>query len=206
MRVGRWILAIVAALVLLAVLTVLAVTMFVNPNRFRGEIEAAVKRATGQPFRIVGNLEISWYPWLALRMGPAQFGKPAGATEPPIVEWQAARVGAKLIPLTQGQLIIDRVRLEGAKFHLVRRADGSSNWDDVIDSIKAHAREKPPSTAPENTPGPQIAGFEVRDGALDYADLAKQRHFAIGDWQLSVGEWRAGATFPVETQFVYRAA
>ena len=71
MRIGRWILAITAALVLLAVLTVLAVTLFVDPNRFRGQIESAVTRATGEPFKIVGNLEISWYPWLALRMGPA---------------------------------------------------------------------------------------------------------------------------------------
>ena len=194
-----------AALVLLTVLTVVAVTMFVDPNRFRGQVETAVTRATGQPFKIVGDLEISWYPWLALRMGPAQFGKAVGSSEPPIVEWQRARVGAKLIPLTQGQLIIDRVRLEGPKFHLIRRADGRSNWDDVIASVKARsqpASPAPPETAP-GPPGPQIGGFEVRDGVLEYIDEGKGTHLAIGAWQLTVGEWRSGATFPVETAFTY---
>ncbi|HVY79759.1 MAG TPA: AsmA family protein [Steroidobacteraceae bacterium] len=203
MRIGRWILGIVAALVLLAVLTVVAVTMFVDPNRFRGQVESAVARATGQPFKIVGDLEISWYPWLALRMGPSQFGKAVGSSEPPIVEWQRARVGAKLIPLTQGQLIIDRIRLEGPKFHLIRRADGRSNWDDVIDSIRARAKPARPVPATESTPGPQIGGFEVRDGSLEYVDEGKQQRFAIEHWQLTVGEWHSGATFPVETAFTY---
>jgi AsmA protein len=126
------------------------------------------------------------------------------AAEPPIVAWQAARVGAKLIPLTQGELIIDKVRLEGARFHLIKRADGKSNWDDVIASIKARSKA-PPSAGPETVPGPQVAGFEVRDGTLDYTDHAKGTHLAITAWQLSVGEWRAGATFPVETEFAYRA-
>jgi AsmA protein len=202
-RIGRWILGIVAALVVLTLLTVLAVTLFVDPNRFRGQIEAAVTRSTGQPFRIAGDLEISWYPWLALRMGPAQFGKTVGSKEPPIVEWQAARVGAKLIPLTQGQLIIDRIRLESPRFHLLKRPDGHSNWDDVIASIKA--RSNAPSTGPDTVPGPQIAGFEVRDGVLDYTDEATGKRVAISAWKLNVGEWRAGATFPVETQFSYRA-
>ena len=205
MRIGRWILGIGAAVVLLALLTVLAVTLFVDPNRFRGQVESAVTRATGQPFKIAGNLEISWYPWLALRMGPAQFGGKAGSGEPPIVEWRAARVGAKLIPLTQGELIVDRVRLEGPRFHLLKRADRKSNWDDVIASIKARSKA-PPNAGPDTTPGPRIGGFEVRDGTLEYTDQAKGTHFAITDWQLSVGEWRLGATFPVETEFAYRVA
>jgi AsmA protein len=189
--------------VLLAVLTVLAVTLFVDPNRFRGQIESAVTRATGEPFKIVGNLEISWYPWLALRMGPAQFGKAPGSEEPPIVEWRAARVGAKLIPLTQGELIIDRVLLESPNFHLLKRADGRSNWDDVIASIKARSKA-PTATAPDTAPGAQIAGFAVRNGTLDYSNLATRAHFGITEWFLDVGEWRAGATFPMETHFAYR--
>jgi AsmA protein len=194
----------VAGLVLLALLTVVAVTLFVDPNRFRGQIEAAVMRSTGQPFQIAGDLEISWYPWLSLRMGPAQFGKTVGSKEPPIVEWQAARVGAKLIPLTQGQLIVDRIRLDSPRFHLVKRADGRSNWDDVIASIKARSKA-PQSTAPETVPGPQIAGFEVRDGTLEYTEEGTDKRLAISAWKLDVGEWRAGATFPVETAFHYRA-
>jgi AsmA protein len=201
-RVGRWILGTVAGVVLLAILTVLVVTVFVDPNRYRGQIERAVADATGQPFKIVGDLQISWYPWLALRMGPARFGQPAAPGEPPLLEWQGARVGAKLIPLTQGELIIDRIRLEGAQFYLRRSADGRANWDEAIQSFKTRRAQVPKT--PNTAPGPQIAGFEIRDGGLVYVDEASGRRVRLAAWSLDVGEWKAGATVPVETRVTFR--
>lgn len=192
-----------AGVVLLALLTVLTVTVFVDPNRYRGQVERAVTDATGQPFKIVGDLRISWYPWLALQMGPATFGKPAQGGEPPLVQWQGARVGAKLIPLTQGELIISRVRLEGAQFYLRRDADGHANWDEAIQSFRDRRAQAQPKT-PSNAPGPQVAGFEIRGGDLVYEDAGTGRRFHVSAWSLDVGEWKAGATFPVETQLTFR--
>lgn len=201
-----------AGVVLLALLTVLTVTVFVDPNRYRGQIESAVTRATGQPFKIVGDLHISWYPWLALQMGPAQFGKTlegdAAAnpglrqrSEPPLLRWKAARVGAKLIPLTQGELIISRIRLEGADFYLRRDADGHANWDEAIQSFRNRAAAP---KGPTNAPGPQIAGFELRDSSLTYVDAGSGKRIQISKWLLDVGEWKAGATFPVDTKLTFR--
>jgi AsmA protein len=201
-RIGRWIIGIAAGLALLAVVTVLVVTVFVDPNRYRGQIERAVTQATGQPFKIVGDLSISWYPWLALRMGPAQFGKPGGPDAKPIVQWQSARVGAKLIPLTQGELIINGIRLDSPQFFLRRDAAGHANWDDVVQRFKNRPRS--PATGPNTTPGPQIGGFEIRDGTLSFADERSGKRFTITSWLLDVGEWKAGATFPVETRLVFR--
>ncbi len=192
-----------AAVVLLALLTVLTVTVFVDPNRYRGQIERAVADATGQPFKIVGDLRISWYPWLALQMGPARFGQPARAGEPPLVQWQGARVGAKLIPLTQGELIVSDIRLEGAQFYLRRGADGRANWDEAIQSFKTRRAQQAPKT-PSNAPGPQFAGVEIRNGALVYADEGSGRRFRVSAWSLDVGEWKAGATFPVATQLTFQ--
>lgn len=196
-RIGRWIIGIVGGLVLLAVLTVLAVTVLVDPNHYRGQIEAAVTRATGQPFNIDGDLEIAWYPWLALRMGPSHFGEAAGPDGQPIVRWQSARVGARLVPLIRGELIMDRIRLDEPEFFLWRSADGRANWQDVFASVK-----KPPTpatTGRNGMPGPQIAGFQVRDGTLTYVDETSGRRVTITKWQLDIGQWRSGVTFPVKT-------
>jgi AsmA protein len=202
-RIARWVAAIVGGLVVLVLLTVLTVTVFVDPNRFRGQIERAVTRATGQPFEIEGDLEISWFPWLALRMGASQFGEAesvAGEAPQPIVQWESARVGARLVPLLKGQLIVDIVRLDGAKFRLVRHADGTSNWDPVVTAFKN--RKSEPPVAGEEEPGAQVSGFQLRKGSLTYLDERpdSKRNVAVTNWSLDVGEWRAGATFPVETE------
>jgi AsmA protein len=198
-------LAIVGGLIGLALLTVLTVTVFVDPNRFRGQIERRVERLTGQPFEIQGDLGISWFPWLALRMGPSQFGKPepgpGGSPPQPIVQWESARVGAKLVPLLKGQLIVDTIRLDGAKVHLVRRADGSSNWDAVLASFRNRPPPEPPPAGAEVPPGPEVSGFQLRKGTLTYVDERPEsaRTVSATNWDLDVGEWRSNATFPIET-------
>ena len=110
-------------------------------------------------------------------------------------------MGAKLIPLTQGELIISRIRLEGADFYLRRDADGHANWDEAIQSFRNRAAAP---KGPTNAPGPQIAGFELRDSSLTYVDGGSGKRFQISKWLLDVGEWKAGATFPVETKLTFR--
>ena len=206
MRVIKWVAGILGGLVLLALLTVLTVTVFVDANRYRGQIERRVTRLTGQPFKITGDLRISWWPWLALTTGPSQFGKAEGPNAQPIVQWQTARVGARLVPLLKGQLLIDTVRLEGANVHLVRHADGSTNWDPVLAAFRnkspAPEEEEPPPPGEAVPPGPEVSGFQLRKGALTYVDErpASSRTVSVTNWDLDIGEWRAGSTFPVETQ------
>jgi AsmA protein len=184
---------------------VLTVTVFVDANRYRGQIESRVTRLTGQPFKITGDLRISWWPWLALATGPSQFGKADGSDAQPIVQWQAARVGARLVPLLKGQLLIDTIRLEGANVHLVRHADGSTNWDPVLAAFRNKPpapQEEQPAPGEEVPPGPEVSGFQLRKGALTYVDERPEskRTVSVTNWDLDIGEWRAGSTFPVETQ------
>ena len=202
MRIARWVVAILGGLVGLALLAVLTVTVFVDPNRFRGEIERRVTRVSGQPFDIKGNLQISWWPWFALTTGPSQFGKADGPQGQSIVDWQSARVGAKLVPLLKGQLVVDTIRLEGAQVRLVRHADGTSNWDTVLAAFRGGppAPEPPPGEAPP--PGTEVSGFQLRKGTLTFIDegAGASGTVAVSNWDLDIGEWHAGSTFPVETQ------
>ncbi|MEJ1960488.1 MAG: AsmA family protein [Gammaproteobacteria bacterium] len=204
MRIARWVVGILGGLVLLALLAVLTVTVFVDPNRFRGQIERRVTRLTGQPFDIKGDLRISWWPWFALTTGPSEFGRAEGADGQPIVQWQSARVGAQLVPLLKGQLVVDTIRLEGAQVRLVRHADGTSNWDPVLAAFRNKPAEPEPVPTPGEAPPPgaQIGGFQLRDGALTYVDErpGSAANVAVSKWNLDIGEWRAGSTFPVETQ------
>ena len=191
-RIGRWIILGLGAVVALCVLTVLAVTLFVDPNRFRGRVEAAVREATGRPFEIAGDLDLAWFPWLAVRTGPAHLGNPDGVSGAPIVAWQSARVGARLIPLLRGQLIIDGVRLDRPTFRLRRDAQGRANWDDLLARFR---RKDEPSG-----PMPEIGGIEIQDGTLDYLDEGSGMHVHLSAWQLDIGDWKPGDEVPIRTQ------
>jgi AsmA protein len=194
-RIGRWIIFGIGAVVALCVLAVLAITVFVDPNRFRGRVETAVRETTGRPFRIEGDLDLAWFPWLAVRTGPAHLGNASGDTGEPIIEWQSARVGARLIPLLRGQLIIDGVRLDGPKIRLRRDAQGRANWDDLLARFSAGGESSSPAS-----PMPEIGGIEIQDGTLEYSDERTGRIVQLSNWQLDIGDWKAGEEVPIRTQ------
>jgi AsmA protein len=124
-----------------------------------------VKKATGRDFVLAGDIELGFYPWLALRTGPGSFGNPPGFPAEPMAAWQGAQLGAKLIPLLRGELVVDRVRLKGADLRLVRRADGHGNWE----GIGSNQPVPPPGQKTRNI---TVDGVEIEDSRLLFIDEA----------------------------------
>ncbi len=164
MRILKWISWAFAALVVLVVLALAVLVWVVDPNAFKPRIEAEVKKATGREFSLVGDIEVGGYPWLALRTGPGQFGNPPGFPAEPMVSWQSAQLGAKLLPLLRSELVVDRVRLKGADLRLVRRADGRGNWEGIGGD--------PPADPDAKTRHISVDGVEIVESRLLFVDEA----------------------------------
>jgi AsmA protein len=162
-RILKWISLGLAALVLLIVLGLVVMVWVIDPNTFRPRIEAEVKKATGRDFALLGEIELGFYPWLALRTGPGRFGNSPGFPAEPLVAWQGAQLGTKLFPLLRGQLVVDRVRLKGADLRLVRRADGHGNWEGI-------GSNGPPPPPGEKTRYITVDGVEIEDSRLLFVD------------------------------------
>ncbi|HKZ73015.1 MAG TPA: AsmA family protein [Steroidobacteraceae bacterium] len=185
-----------AALVALLLAAVVVLTLVVDPNVYRDEIEAAVAKASGRQFDLTGDIEIAWLPWLALETGAAQLGNPHGIDAPPLLAWDGARIGVRAWPLVRGRLVVDRVRFDGLRVHLRAAADGRTNWQSF--GAQRGAGGSRAMLIPEN------AGLQIRDGALEYVDERTGRKVAIRDWDLDVGAYHSGEPVPVRTAFRYR--
>lgn len=151
----------ILGLAVLAVLGAVVLTQFVDPDRYRGTIETAVRDATGRELRLKGRLQLSWFPWLAVTTAEGQI---AGAPGTPIlVSWREARVGARLLPLLAGRFVIDRIRADGLVLRLHRDAAGHANWDG-----------SPAASANKSGGRPlTIDGLDLRDATLEYVDETK---------------------------------
>ena len=51
----------------LAIVAVAVFAMTFDPNRYKGQIEAAVKEKTGRTLKLAGNLELAFWPSLGAR-------------------------------------------------------------------------------------------------------------------------------------------
>ncbi len=117
-RALKWISWGLAALTVLLLLGIAVLVLLVDPNGFKPRIEAAVREATGREFALVGDIDLKFFPWLALRTGEGRFGNPPGFAGEPMATWRNAQLGVKLFPLLRGDLVVDRIRLEGADVRL----------------------------------------------------------------------------------------
>jgi len=170
----------------LLVITALILTQLVDPNRYRGPIERQVTAATGRAFRLQGDIELTFFPWLSLTTGAAELSSPAGFPEPQLLRWRDAHVGVRLLPLLRGELVVDRVRLVGLEARLLRAADGRENW--TFESGNPDAR----GTLPD------IEGIELRESQLFYADEASGTRLRLDGLRLDVEPVRTGVPMRVE--------
>jgi AsmA protein len=183
-RLLKWISLGLAGLLVLALLGVLVIVWLVDPNVFKPRIEAAVRDATGRELTLSGDIELGFFPWLALRTGAGSFGNAPGFGPEPMVAWKSAQLGAKLFPLIRGELVADRVRIEGADVRLVRRADGVANWEGIGGDKPAAPNAEPMAL--------RIDGVAIEDSRISYSDETVQRHVEVTAFKLTTDEIAAG--------------
>jgi AsmA protein len=170
MRIFRIVAIVAGALVALVVIGVVALLLFVDPNRYRGDIERVAKEHSGRVLTIHGKLELKIFPWLALSVHDMQLSNPAGfASQPPFLTVQNASIGVKLLPLLGKRLEVSRIALDGVNLNLVSRGD-ENNWKDLggpkgVDLAKSSVvyRDELKNSTTE------IANLELHTGPLETA-------------------------------------
>jgi AsmA protein len=155
MRAAKILSIAVGAVIAVIALALLAVRLFVDPNDYKPRIAAAVKNATGRELVLQGDIKLSVFPWIALELGPASLGNPAGFPERPFVSFQHASVRVKLLPLLSKRLEVGRVELDGLDLKLLKNAAGKGNWEGFGGS-----KENAPPEAPAKSSGGALAGIE----------------------------------------------
>ena len=183
-RVIKWISLGLAGLVVLVLLGLAVLVWMVDPNSFKPRIESVVREQTGREFSLDGDIDLDFFPWLALRTGVGRFGNPPGFASGPMATWRSAQLGVRMFPLLRGQLVVDRVRLEGADVELLRKADGTANWQGIGAGEPARPEAKGESKARHLV----IDGIDLRDSRFTFVDEGVPRRVVITALNLSTDE------------------
>ena len=120
----------IGGLVALLILGLLLVVVFVNPNAYKDRIIREVKSTTGRELALPGDIKLSVFPWVALKLGPASLGNPAGFPDNNFVSFQQANLRVKVLPLLHGELEVGKILLEGLDLNLEENRRGKGNWED----------------------------------------------------------------------------
>lgn len=103
--------------------------MVINPNDFKPEIEAAVRKATGKELALKGDLSFSIFPGLGLQAGPAELEDAPGFGSEPFARLENISASVALLPLFRSRVEIGAVTLSGLRLKLAVNESGKANWN-----------------------------------------------------------------------------
>jgi AsmA protein len=151
----------------------------------------AVREKTGRTLDIKGEVALSFWPDVAVRLGAMTLSERDGGERFASVE--GARVRMALRPLLRRELVASELVISGAIVRITRFEDGRLNIDDLL-------------KGDEGPPRFDIARVAVERSALTFADLASGKRYELSDLALQTGRLAPGVTTPVSLAFAARDA
>lgn len=186
-----WLFAIVGGLVALFIGAVLILPKFLNIESYIPQIEQKVSEATGRPFQLGSDFDVSVFPWAGVSFSNLQMGNPELYGGGQFVRVKSFEARVKLMPLLSKKVEIDKFVLDGPEVTLVKLADGQGNWSiggtgQSPQKKEQKKGEKQDGGMPAGQGGFELASlevgeFSVTNGRVTYIDRGTNQAKEVSD-------------------------
>jgi AsmA protein len=185
----------IAALLGVAMIGLVATSWFIDRDALREAVETQIRAVTGLDLVVKGSINVSVFPGSYVSFHDV--GLRGGGTADPALAVEVLTANLRLLPLLLRRFEIADVMMLRPHIHVVRDANGGSNWTPFIDTI---ARTMKPGA--DN----QVSFSEIRiqDGVLNYEDAASHLSETLGDIDLSLAWPSISRSFAATGQFDWR--
>ena len=186
MKLLKWLGLGLGGVVALLGLAIAIISVSFDPNAYKDDITRYVKQNQQRTLSIPGDLHLSFYPKLGIRVGAlslSEFGSDAV-----FASVAGATVSVELLPLLSKQVVVDRVQVDGLSASIVRGQDGSFNFDDLV--TPGATPEAPAADAPQaETPAFRldIDRVKIDNAAVRYQDRISGTQLSVSQWNLQTG-------------------
>ena len=189
------ILGVVVAVLLLALV---AFIITFDPNNYKDTITAQVEKQTGRDFKIAGDISLSVFPWVGVKVEGVELANAEGFSEEPFARMSQLDVKVMFLPLLRKELQVDKVRLHGLFASLEVDKDGNNNWSGLAgpETSREQAGAQQPVEATETDKQPPalaalaINGVELVDATVIWNDAQNNVHSRLSDFDLTTGAIR----------------
>ncbi|MFK5952293.1 MAG: AsmA family protein [Desulfobacterium sp.] len=216
-KIFKWMLLGLGALVIVMVAAVLLIPRFVDVQKYKPRMEQMVTDATGRPFSLGGDLELSLFPWVGVSLSDLQLGNPPGFKDQAFVTVRSFNVKVKLLPLLSRDIQVKEFVLDGPRVVMIKGANGIGNWENIGPgtTVKGGAETAEDQPSPETIakegsapPGTlpvsalKVEQFSIINGIVEWHDRALKTSNVVSDINLQLKNITLDA--PVSVDFSAR--
>lgn len=182
----KWLVLSVVGFVALIAIALTSVTVFVNPNNFKEELQTVALDKANVRLRLDGDIQWSFFPRLGLELD--DIGVALGS-DAEIVQFDRAEFGLAIAPLFEQKIQVNKVNLINLKASLHKDANGQGNWEldipesedvsentsaDTVnvanDNTAAASTEEASGFDASNLPDIQLDELRIENAQVEYRD------------------------------------
>ncbi len=164
---------VLGALAVLLLAGIAYVALSFDEIRVKNELARMVQEKTRRSLNIDGELTLSFWPRLGVRIGHAALSE--RGSDQAFAALESAHFSVRMLPLLSKKIVIDQVELSGVQAALLRRLDGSLNIDDLL--------------APDGEPTLKfdLAGIKIANARLGWRNEMSGRDVTLSKLQFTSG-------------------
>jgi AsmA protein len=191
-------------LVLVALLAIAALIFTFDANNYKAQIIEQVEQKTGREFKIEGNIDLSVFPWIGLKVGKVMLGNAQGFSERDFAEIKQLDIKVLVLPLLKRDVRVDKVGLHGLSVSLEVDDQGRNNWADLLQTTSdGSSKTSKPAQSPEQgtsaLAGLAVNGIKFVDGNIHWSDARTNTQAAVSGLSLETSAIRFNE--PVSVDF-----
>ncbi len=212
MKLVKWLLLAIVCLVVVPVAVLMLVLSNIDPNQFKPKLVEMVSEHTRGRLDIQGDIAWTFWPTVGVEVKRLMYRLPEDGDQP-LAAVSHVVFGVAALPLLEGSLEVDSLRIDGVHLALERDADGRGNWERVMKAVAPEPSQSPADgevtaeeAADENKAaenggiGLNIAKIEILNTSLRYREPGRQLY--LQDVKLQASDFNlAGGNFPLAVQF-----
>ena len=177
MKIAKYALYGIGALVVLALIAVAAVLLVVDGGFVKSRLEQAMK-AKNRTLTIEGTPKLRLFPVAGIALGKTVLTE--AGSDKVFLALDSAEVAVRTMPLLSHEIAVETLKIAGLRANVVRHKDGSTNYSDLAGGKEAPAKgEKPPAL--------RLAEVQVEKAQLSYRDEASGQELNVADLNVKTG-------------------
>jgi len=209
MKLIKWLLGGLLTLVLLVGAGAAALVYLVDWNDFRETIQNQTKKHTGRDLTIAGDLKPTVFPFIGVSIGDLALSNAQGFPAAEFAKMGSADVKVELLPLLKKEVNVKTVELHGLTVNLERAADGTTNWDDLVNASGAKTTTEGTGSDTEvEVEGDSAAiaalavgSISVTDANVSWNDAQTGTDATLKNFNLKTGAIELAKPFSLSTDF-----
>ena len=216
MKIFKYLMLTLGALILLVLITVGVFLATFDANQYKQQLSELVQQQTGRELTFRGDIGLTLYPALGMKLGSLSLSNAAGFGQQPMLAVTEVSASVDVLSILSLNPQVAQLVLDGLQVDLQKNAQGVTNWDDLVKQDQAAPKpgesqpagtsdDKPADTAPMQISG-AFGGLNITNANINWADAQAGAQYSVKNLSLVTGEVAPEKAFPLTLKMALSSA